>query len=178
MGQRAMNQKIVGGLAVGAILIILLAVLYRLYIGVLPESGPSAVIAPGPPKATAPARPEPRAATPTQPAPPFEAAGPPKEAAPSPEPTVTILPPPAEKEHYGMLAGSYQKYADAAKMLSRLQQQGKPAFIQRAPRDLNLYQVWLGPFSSQGEAREAEKSLRAIFKTPLKIEPIENPVPK
>jgi cell division septation protein DedD len=63
-------------------------------------------------------------------------------------------------------------------MLARLKKQGKPAFIQRDPKDINRYQVWLGPFSSQDEAREAEKSLRAILKKPLKIEPIENPVPK
>ena len=63
-------------------------------------------------------------------------------------------------------------------MLDRLKTQGKPAFVQRDPRDLNRYQVWLGPFSSQKEAREAEKSLQATLKKPLKIEPIENPVPK
>jgi cell division septation protein DedD len=77
-----------------------------------------------------------------------------------------------------MLAGSYQKYADAARMLARLKEQGKPAFIQRDPNDLNLYQVWLGPFSSRSEAQDAEKSLRGAFKKPLTIEPIENPVPK
>jgi cell division protein FtsN len=76
------------------------------------------------------------------------------------------------------LAGSYGKYQDADRMLAKLKKQGKPAFVQRDPRDLNRYQVWLGPFSSQEEAREAEKSLQAILKKPLKIEPIENPVPK
>jgi cell division septation protein DedD len=76
------------------------------------------------------------------------------------------------------LAGSYGKYQDAANLLARLHKLGKPAFVQRDPRDLNRFQVWLGPFSSQDEAREAEKSLRATLKKPLKIEPIENPVPK
>jgi cell division protein FtsN len=88
------------------------------------------------------------------------------------------LPPQEGKEKYGILAGSYKKYRDAAKMLARLKKEGKPAFIQRDPRNLNRYQVWLGPFSSQEEAREAEKSLQATLKKLLKIEPIENPVPK
>jgi cell division septation protein DedD len=79
---------------------------------------------------------------------------------------------------YGILAGSYKKYADAAKMLARLKKQGKPAFVQRDPQDLSRYQVWLGPFASRGEAEAAEKSLGAILKKPLKIEAIENPVPK
>ena len=98
--------------------------------------------------------------------------------APSPEPQVTVLPPLEPSQHYGILAGSYGKYQDAANLLARLKKLGKPAFIQRDPRNLNRYQVWLGPFSSQNEAREAEKSLQAILKKPLKIEPIENPVPK
>jgi SPOR domain len=59
-----------------------------------------------------------------------------------------------------------------------LKKQGKPAFVQRDPRNINRYQVWMGPFSSQNEAQEAAKSLRATLKKPLKIEPIENPVPK
>jgi len=180
-----MNKKVVSGLAVGATLILLLAVLYLLYTGSPSKTGPSSITAPGAPTATAPAKPEPLAAAPTRPtpqeppaAPGIEPAGPPKGVAPSPEPQVTVLPPLEASQHYGILAGSYGKYRDAAKMLARLKKQGKPVFIQRDPRNLNLYQVWLGPFSSQSEAREAEKSLQATLKKPLKIEPIENPVPK
>jgi cell division septation protein DedD len=98
--------------------------------------------------------------------------------APSPETQVAVLPPLEPSQHYGILAGSYEKYRDSAGMLSRLKKQGKPAFIQRDPRNVNRYQVWLGPFSSESEAREGEKSLHAILKKPLKIEAIENPVPK
>jgi cell division protein FtsN len=180
-----MKQKSGRIMAVGAALILLLAVLYYLSTGNSPETGPSQVTAPGAPSATAPAKPGPPAAAPPQPAPQeapavpgVEPAGPPKGAAPSPEPPVTVLPPPETSQHYGILAGSYGKYQDAAKMLAKLKKQGKPVFIQRDPRDLNRYQVWLGPFSSQDEAREAEKALRALLKKPLKIEPIENPVPK
>ena len=181
-----MNKKVISGLAVGATLILLLAVLYRLYTGSPAKPGPSSVTAPGAPAATAQALPEPPAApAATQPAPQepplapgIEPAGPPKGVTPSPEPKVTVLPPQEGEEKYGILAGSYGKYRDAAKMLAKLKKQGKPVFIQRDPRNLNLYQVWLGPFSSQSEAREAEKSLQATLKKPLKIEPIENPVPK
>ncbi len=112
------------------------------------------------------------------PAPPIEPAGPPKGVAPSPEPEVTVLPPLEASQRYGILAGSYKKYRDAEKMLARLKKAGKPAFIQRDPRNINRYQVWLGPFPSQSEAEDAAKSLRAVLKKPLKIEAIENPVPK
>jgi cell division septation protein DedD len=98
--------------------------------------------------------------------------------APTPEPKVTVLPPLEASQRYGILAGGYKKYRDAEKMLSRLKKAGKPAFIQRDPRDLNLYQVWLGPFTSQSEAEDAAKSLGAALKKPLKIETIESPVPK
>jgi len=174
-----MNQKIRRGLVVGTILIVLLVVLYIFSRGGPPKTGPSPGPAPGAPIATAPARPEPPAApAPTPPGPAIEPAGPPKEVAPSPEPIVTVLPPLEESQRYGILAGSYKKYQDADKLLARLKKEGKPAFIQRDPRDINLYQVWLGPFSSQSEAEDAAKSLRAVLKKPLKIEPIENPVPK
>ena len=179
-----MNKKVVGGFAVGATLILFLGVLYYLSTGTAPETGLSPVTAPRAPTATAPAKPEAPAAALTQPtpkepaaAPGIEPPGPPKEVA-GPEPQVTVLPPLETSQHYGILAGSHGKYPDAANLLARLKKLGKPAFIQRDPMNLNRYQVWLGPFSSQSEAREAEKSLRAILKKPLKIEPIENPVPK
>ena len=180
-----MNKKVISGLAIGAVVILLLAVLYYLSADKSPQPGPSPVTTPGAPSAAAPARPEAPAPTPTQPTPQepppalgMEPAGPPKEAAPGPEPQVTVLPPQEPSQHYGILAGSYGKYPDAASMLAKLKKLGKPAFIQRDPKDINRYQVWLGPFSSQDEARKAEKSLRGILKKPLKIDPIENPVPK
>jgi cell division protein FtsN len=178
-----MNKKMVSGLVIGVTLILLLAGLYYFSAGTATKTGPSPVTAPGAP--TAPAKPETPAIVPTRPTPKeppgvpgIEPAGPPKGAAPSPEPQVTVLPPLEPSQHYGILAGNYGKYGDAASMLARLKKLGKPAFVQRDPRDLNRYQVWLGPFSSQSEAQEAEKSLRATLKKPLKIEPIENPVPK
>jgi len=178
-----MNKMLVSGLAAAAALILLLAGLYYLSTGNAPKTGPSPVTAPGAP--TAPTLPGSPAAAPTQPvpqehpaAPGIEPAGPPKGVAPGPEPHVTVLPPLEPSANYGILAGSYGKYRDAANLLARLKKLGKPAFVQRDPRDFNRYQVWLGPFSSQSEAREVEKSLQAILKKPLKIEPIENPVPK
>jgi cell division septation protein DedD len=82
------------------------------------------------------------------------------------------------KEHYGILVGSFKNYGDAGKLLGTLKKPGKPAFVQRDPKDLNLFQVWLGPFSSQPEAQAAAKEMQAKLKKPLKIEQIENPVPK
>jgi cell division protein FtsN len=180
-----MNKKIVGDLAVGAVLILLVVVLYHLLTDNPSKTGPSSVTVPGAPTATAPAKPEPIAAAPTQPttqappaAPGIAPAGPPQGVAPSPEPQITVLRPAEAGKHYGILAGSYGKYRDAAKMQARLKKQGKPVFIQRDARSPNLYQVWLGPFSSQNEAREVEKSLQVTRRKPFKIEPIENPVPK
>jgi cell division septation protein DedD len=169
-----MKPKMVRGLTAAAILIILAGVLYYLYTGAPLIPSPSTVTAPGPPTATAPPQP-----APAPPVPPIELGGPPKGEAPGPElPQVIVPPPPESKEHYGMLGGNFAKYPDATKLLEKLQKQGKPAFIQRDPRDTNRFQVWVGPFSSLSEAQEAEKSLRAILKKPLKIEAIENPVPK
>jgi cell division protein FtsN len=171
-----MNKNLSRGLAVVAILIVLAVVLYYLFAGGPGKTGPSPATAPGSPAATAPGKPEPPAAA--TPAPPIEPAGPPKEGAPGPEPKVTVLPPLEASQRYGILAGSYKKYRDAEKMLAKLKKAGKPAFIQRDPRDLNRYQVWLGPFTSQSEAEDTAKSLGAALKKPLKIELIENPVPK
>lgn len=178
-----MKKKMVSGLAIGATLILLLAGLYYLSTDNGPKSASSPVTTPGAP--TAQALPGPVATAPTQPtaqeppaAPGMEPPGPPKGEAAGPEPHVTVLPPLEPSQHYGILAGSYGKYPDADRMLTKLKKLGKPAFVQRDSKDLNRYQVWLGPFSSQKEAQEAEKSLQAILKKPLKIEAIENPVPK
>jgi cell division septation protein DedD len=179
-----MNKNLGCGLAVGVILAIILVVLYVFLRDNSWQSGPSPV--PGPSVGTAPAV-KPAPTTPESKG--LTAALPGGQTVPSPGiaplgesnlpvPKVTIPPPPEEKEHYGMLVGSYQKYPEAANMLARLKKLGKPVFIQRDPRNINLYQVWLGPFASRGEAQAAEKSLRATLKKPLTIEPIENPVPK
>jgi cell division septation protein DedD len=181
-----MNKKTVSGLAIGATLVLLLAILYYFSTGNAPKIGSSPATAPGAPTATAPVKPEPLATAPTPPAPlmqpgaapGIEPAGPPKEAASGPEVHVTVPPPLEPSQHYGILAGTFGKYRSAARMLDRLKKKGKPAFVQRDPRNLKRYQVWLGPFSSQKEAQEAETALRATLKKPLKIEAIENPVPK
>jgi cell division septation protein DedD len=174
-----MHKNLSRGLAVAALLVVLLGVLYYLSTRGPGKTGPSPATAPGTPEATAPAQPKlPATPAPAPPAPSIEPAGPPMGVAPSSEPKVTVLPPLEASQRYGILAGSYKKYRDAEKMLARLKKAGKPAFIQRDPRDLNLYQVWLGPFTSQSEAEETAKSLAATLKKPLKIETIENPVPK
>jgi cell division septation protein DedD len=172
------------GLAILAVLIIVAVVLWQLYLGGSPQVGPG-------PGATAKPSVTPPAAAPEakQPALPETPASPPIKLEPSPgiaplqEPSppathITIPPPPAMQEHYGILVGSYGNYGEAAKLLAKLKKQGKAAFVQRDPRNPNLFQVWLGPFSSQAEARAAEKEMHARLKKPLKIEQIENPVPK
>jgi cell division septation protein DedD len=171
-----MNKNMVRSLAILGVIIVVAVVLWRLYFAGPPQTGIG-------PVATSPATPEPKQpAQQVPPAPPIKNE-PPQGVAPlqepsPPAPIITIPPPPEMKEHYGILVGSYPKYPDAAKMLAKLKKQGKPAFVQRDPRDLNRFQVWLGPFSSHDEARAAEKNTSAILKKPPKIEQIENPVPK
>jgi cell division septation protein DedD len=179
-----MNKNLLRGLAVGAALIILLMVLYRLYIERPPQTGPSPVTAPSPVPAVPPALTPPGAA----PAPKESGqkelpAAPAKEAAPSPElsppaPKVTVFPPEKEKEHYGMLVGRYRKYRDAGKMLARLKKQGIPGFIRRDAGKPLPYQVWAGPFSSREEAMEAAKSLQAMLKRTPEIQKLQIPIPK
>ncbi|MFA4902197.1 MAG: SPOR domain-containing protein [Desulfobaccales bacterium] len=170
-----MKKNTAFGLAILAVMIIVAVLLWRHYLGGPPGVGPGPVATSKAPVAPAPAVP-PTAAPPikVEPSPgiaPLQEPGPPGT-------HLTIPPPPAMKEHYGILVGSFKNYEDAAKLLGTLKKQGKPAFVQRDPKNLNLFQAWLGPFSSQDEAQAEAKEMQAKFKKPLKIEQIENPVPK
>lgn len=182
-----MHKNIMRGLAVGAVLIILLVVLYRLYTGRAPQPGPSPITAPAPPPAGTPppAAPAPQEAAPQGPvaAPSLEPAGPAKEAAPGPEvrapgAPAAVAPSAAPKEQYGLLVGRYRQYRDAAKMLARLKKQGIPGFIRRDAQKPRRYQVWAGPFASREEALAADKSLRALLKRTPKIQPLPAVIPK
>jgi cell division septation protein DedD len=179
-----MNRNILRGLVVGAALIILLIVLYRLYLERPSQPGPGTVTAPAPVPAVPPALAPPGAAPAPQESGPKELpAAPSKEAVPAPElsppvPKVTVFPPEQEKEHYGLLVGRYRKYRDADKMLARLKKQGIPGFIRRDAGKPHPYQVWAGPFSSRPEAMAAAKSLRARLKRTPEIRKLQIPIPK
>jgi cell division septation protein DedD len=175
-----MNKKLVGGLLVGVLLIIILVVLYVFYLGSGPPTGPGPVTAPAPTAAPTPAMEPP----PAPPAPETVAPKvPPPEVTPSPEvsppaPKITVLSPEKEKESYGIRVGRYRQYRRAAKMLERLKKKELPGFIRRDPRQRRPYEVWAGPFTDPGEAKAAQKSLRAMLKKTPKIKKIETPVPK
>ena len=177
-----MNKNTTGGLVILVVMIIVAVVLWRLYLAGPPTVGPAPVATSKPAVGLLPAEPKkpgPQALPAAPPIKPGSAPGSAPLQEPSPlAPKITIPPPPLMNEHYGILVGTYRLYRDAAKMLAGLKKQGQPAFVQRDPRDLNRFQVWLGPFSSQDEAQAAAKALRARLKKPLKIVPIENPVPK
>jgi hypothetical protein len=200
-----MNKEKVAGLTVGAILIILLVLLYFLYFRGGPQqnivtpgtpSGPSAV---APPAAQAPsAIPAPQELAPQKPpgapapqeivpqkpaAPPLEQAGPSKGATPGPEvtppaPLVTVFPPEKEKEYYGFLVNRYRNYGSASKMQEKMKERGVFGFIQPAPHKPGLYELWAGPFSDLGKAKDAEKSIRDLLKGPRKIHKIKGTIPK
>jgi cell division septation protein DedD len=178
-----MNRNVRGGLVALAAMIIVAVVLWWLYHAIAPRVGPGPV-ATSKPAVTPPLAPKAEQAAPQGPgaAPGIKPETPGGVAplqGPSPaEPQITIPPPPARGKKYGVLVGNYRKYPQAARMLGRLKKRGIPGFVQRNPRDSSQFQVWMGPFSSQEEAQAAEKKLRAKRKKPLKIEEIENPVPK
>jgi cell division septation protein DedD len=180
-----MNKNTARGLAILAVLIIVAVLLWRHYLTGPAAVGPAAPVTTSKPAvAPPPAAPEPKppvpqappAAVPSKPESPQGLA--PLQEPTTPESKITLPPPQKMEEHFGILVGTYRRYRDAAKMLARLKRQGKPAFVQRDPRDMTRFQVWLGPFASQDKARAAEKEMRALLKKPLKIEQIENPVPK
>jgi cell division septation protein DedD len=179
-----MNRNAARGLVILVAIIIVAVVLWRFYYpgsltvgpGPVATSQPAVTPAPAPPGAKPPT---PQGLPPIAPVKPEAAHGiaPLQEpSAPAPKITFPATPPLGEK--YGILVGEYRKYPQAAKMLTRLKKRGQPAFVQRDPRDSSRFQVWLGPFSSQDEARAAQKAMRARLKKPLKIEAIENPGPK
>jgi cell division septation protein DedD len=177
-----MNQNLTRGLVILGLIIIAAVALWRLYLaGPPPVGGPVQISKPSvaPSPAAGPKPP----AQPALPTPPPIKTEPPQGIAPlqepiRPAPEITFPPAPALQEHYGILVETYRNYPEAAKLLDKLKKPGSPAFVQRDPRDSSRFQVWLGPFTSQNEAQAAEKALHAKFKKPLKIEQIENPVPK
>jgi cell division septation protein DedD len=140
-------------------------------------------VGPGKPEKPEIAAPKEKAppAAPVQPQAPLpERAGPTEKPAPPAEPGLkappeAVLPPLKPEEKYGLLVKSYKKYADAAKMMEKLQKQGQPAFIRR---EKGKYQVWAGPFATQKEAEKAGKELKAKLKIAPKIQKIVEPVPK
>jgi hypothetical protein len=186
-----MNKKKVTGLTVGAILIVLLLLLYFFYFRGGPQeniatsgspSGPSAA---APPTAQAPAAiPAPQEhGSQKQAAPPLEQAGPSKGEAPGsevtpPAPKLMVFPPEKEKEHYGFLVNRYRNYGSASKMQEKMKKRGVFGFIQPAPKNPGLSELWAGPFSDLGKARAAEKSLQDLLKGPRKIHKIQGTIPK
>jgi cell division septation protein DedD len=183
-----MNKNLVRGLVVGILLIILGVIIYGLFFkgGPTPTTQAPAT-APGPAPAPAAVKPPPATpeiTPPQQPgAPPVGPKTPSPKVAPAPEssstaPPAPVFPPEKEKKYYGFLVNRYRNYGRASKMMDKLKNRGIPSFIQQAPHAPNLSELWAGPFSDLGQARAAEKSLRALLKGPSKIRRIKGTVPK
>jgi cell division septation protein DedD len=187
-----MTNKTMAGLALGAGLIAFLAVVYMFYPGGAPQMSPGKPEAPGEvPYRTAPefaGKPAvPKLSAPSVQEPP---GAPPATTAPTPgeEPAASELkppaappegaPPPAPEEHYGLLMGRYRTHQDAAKVLEKVQKEGKPAFIRHDGRQRQPYSVWAGPFSSQEEAKGAAKAIKAKLKVAAKPEKLQMVIPK
>jgi len=166
--------------ALGLVVVIILGGLYFFFSGGPPSKAPEK---PQESAVKPPAAPEPKEKPAEKPAPPAPAptpAAPPEKPVTKPEPVPATpkeaaLPPLEPKEGFGLLAGSYRKYADAAKMMEKLKKEGQPAVIRK---EKGKYQVWVGPFSSSKEAGAAAKALKGKVKIPRKIHKVVTPVPK
>jgi hypothetical protein len=199
-----MNKKKMIGLTVGAILIVFLLLMYVFYFRGGPQeniatsgspSGPSGArppvteapaVTPAPEELATqktPGAPAPKELRPQkQASPPLEQAGPSKGVVPGseavPRAPVTAFPPEKEKEYYGFLVNRYRNYGSASKMQEKMKKRGVFGFIQPAPKNPGLSELWAGPFSDLGKARAAEKSLQDLLKGPRKIHKIKGTIPK
>jgi len=120
-----------------------------------------------PPEPTPPPAPEPALPPVTAPVAPLE---------PPPAGKEIVFPPPeGPKAEPALLAGKFRRYADARRLLAKIQKQKTPAFIRKKGK---YYQVWAGPFPTSQEAAQARKNLRAKLKISPRQEKVEMPVPK
>jgi cell division protein FtsN len=138
-----------------------------------PAPGPTPALAPALPAPAPPPQEKPQPVPPPPSAPPEKPLTKPEPAPAAPkEPELPALQP---KKEYGLLAGSYRKYAGANKLLGKIKKQGQEAFIRR---HRGKYQVWVGPFATPGEAKAAAKALNKKIKIPSKTHQLTVPVPK
>ena len=185
-----MNKKILGSLGIvvglGIIGFLLYHFLYKPGMLKPPVTGqPKPTQVAVPPAPGTPQQPEMPAAGPAAPPAPV-----PPASGPAVPPAVTPVPPPGPppakeklaplaplepKEEPGLLAGKYRRFADAKKLLAKIQEQKMPAFIHK---NGNYYLVWAGPFKTPQEAEQAAKTLKSILKISPKVEKYEVPVPK
>ncbi len=179
-----MTKKALAALSLGAALIVFLAVMYVFYPSGAPQVSPDKPGAPSevpyrtaPEFAGKPAQPDaPSPAAPTTLAPPTPAPPPPELKPPAAQET---KPPVVEpEEQFGLLVGRYRTYKEAAKIMEKVQKEGKPAFIRRDGRRPKPYSVWAGPFPSREESKLAAKTIRAKLKVAPKPEKLRQPVPK
>ncbi|MDI6853189.1 MAG: SPOR domain-containing protein [Deltaproteobacteria bacterium] len=185
-----MANKGLFGLALGAGLVVFLAVLLVYYPRGPKVEPPQPEAAKEMPYRTAPefsAKP-PSAELPSapvqEPSPPSPSAK--VEPQPAVPPASTAAEPPAPQAHtelqpeegYGLLVGRYRTHKEALKVMENLQKEGKPVFLRHDGRQRLPYAVWAGPFPSQEETRVAATAIKKKFKVSLKQEKLQLPVPK
>jgi SPOR domain len=175
------NRKILGSLGLVAGLLLAAFVTYQFLAKPEPPSPPQpfqGVIQPEPPPQPAPvpaAPPEPTPPPAPEPAlPPVTAPVAPPEPPPAGKESV-LTPPAGAQAEPALLAGKFRRYADARRLLAKIQKQKMPAFIRKKGK---YYQVWAGPFPTSQEAAQARKNLRAKLKISSRQEKVEIPVPK
>jgi cell division septation protein DedD len=182
-----MVKQILLGLGLGLAIIAIALVLYFFFLGGVPHIGSVKPEKPVAASQTPGLQGKPPVAGPTIPAPaeqpkpplpepvaPSEATSPKPHLGPA-APLETVLTPLEPEHKYGLVIGSYRKYHEAAKKMTTLKKQGKPAFIDQHH---GKYRVWVGPFSTRREARAAAKSLQAKNRISGRLQKLIIPVPK
>jgi hypothetical protein len=185
-----MAKKGLIGLALGAGLVVFLAVLFVYYPRSVPQvEPPKPEAAKEMPYRTAPEFTDKSASVyaPSPPAPepppsPLAKVGPQPAEIPTPtqvEPSAPqAMPKPLPEEQYGLLVGRYRTDKEALQVMEKLQKEGKPAFIRHDGRKRLPYAVWAGPFASQEETQVAATSIKKKFNVSPKQEKLQLPIPK
>jgi cell division septation protein DedD len=184
-----MNKRKLGlGVAAGLVALLFLGYYFIGGSGQVKAPGPSApgafqgVISPAsqppskaePPPALPAFPPEPTPAA-TEPAtPPALAPAPPP--APAPVEKAKAAPAPVETQAgSALLVRKFRRYADAKKLLAKIQKRQIPALIRKEGK---YYKVWAGPFPTPQEASRARRNIQTALRISSRPEKIAIPVPK
>ncbi len=171
-----MAKKIFGAFALAAGLLAVFGLAYRFYLQSTPSTPPAEVpyrtipefaqkrAIPGPGSPSSQEPPAPATTGPLGPKPPAGAEGP-----------VALQEP---EKQFGLLVGRYQTYREAAKVMEKLEKQGKAAFVRHEGGQRRPYEVWAGPFADEKEARAAARFIKKNLKLSARTQKLQLPVPK
>jgi len=185
-----MSKKNLGiGVAAGLVALLFLGYYFIGGSGQVKAPGPSAPgafqgVIPSASQPTSKGEPPALPSFPPEPAPTPPVTGPatPPAVAPLPAPAPpaaekpVVAPPPVEtKQEPALLVRKFRRYADAKRMLAKVQKQRLPAFVRKEGK---YYKVWAGPFPTSREAEQARRNLQAALKISSRQGRVQVQVPK